>query len=214
MMLYKFYPLKTALLNIESKKLKISIISELNDPFEFEPYSFSSKEERLLWGRIRKKISSMFGLISFCEVWNNPLLWSHYADDHQGLCFGFEVAAELAEKVRYFRYKSPLNSIQTFIDKGDEQAMRYALTTKFSHWKYEREQRVFSSLNEAILSDGMYFEPFSDSIRLVSVFIGVRASISSEEIRKFVGPNVQIVTARQAFRSFLICEQKDTSLMK
>ena len=148
MMLYKFYPLKTALLNIKSKKLKLSLISELNDPFEFEPYSFSSKDERMLWGRCREKISSMFGLISFCEVWNNPLLWSHYADDHKGLCLGFEVTEKLAEKVRYFRYKSPLNSIQSFIDNRDEQAMRYALTTKFSHWKYEREQRVFSSLNE------------------------------------------------------------------
>ncbi len=214
MLLYKFYRLETALKNLESKRLKLSLITELNDPFEFEPYSFSNKQERMLWSKCREKISSMIGLMSFCEVWNNPLLWSHYADNHKGLCLGFEVDSSLSEKVRYFRYRSPLDSIQSFIVKRDKQAMRHALTAKFSHWKYEREQRVFSSLDEAVLSDGMYFEPFSDSIKLVSVFIGVRASISSEEIRKFVSPNVKIVTARQAFRSFLICKQKDTSLMK
>jgi hypothetical protein len=33
--------------------------------------------------------------------WENPVLWSHYAEGHKGVCLGFDVKEELLEEVKY-----------------------------------------------------------------------------------------------------------------
>lgn len=36
-------------------------------------------------------MSEKYGLLCFCETWQSPLLWNHYADRHKGICLGFDV---------------------------------------------------------------------------------------------------------------------------
>ena len=46
-------------------------------------------------------MSDRFGLLCFTKHWRNPVLWSHYADTHRGLCLGFEVDDTVSVRVRY-----------------------------------------------------------------------------------------------------------------
>ena len=37
------------------------------------------------------RTSTRFGVVCLSSLWNHPLLWAHYADAFQGLCFGLEI---------------------------------------------------------------------------------------------------------------------------
>ena len=75
-------------------------MNELNDPFEFRWVSFSNCEYREQLDATINDLSNDFGLLCFSEDWRNPVQWAHYADKHQGLCFGFEVSNGGIEEVK------------------------------------------------------------------------------------------------------------------
>lgn len=59
------------------------------------------------------------------------------------------------------------------------------LNTKFSHWSYEKEWRIFADLKENI--DGLYYYDFSDNsnsvLKLKEVIIGLRSNLTPVEIK-------------------------------
>jgi hypothetical protein len=87
------------------------------------------------------------GLLCFSANWNNPVQWSHYADHHRGLCLGFEVTAQ-AHKVAYVSERL-LARPKALKSEGSpaEAHVTEILTTKFEHWSYEGEYRVFPRLD-------------------------------------------------------------------
>ena len=44
-----------------------------------------------------------YGVICFSAIWNHILMWSHYANSHQGFCIGF-----YEEKIRNYVVKSEM----------------------------------------------------------------------------------------------------------
>ena len=74
----------------------------------------------------------------------HPLLWSHYADGHRGLCLGFDTKNSpfrLALKVSYQdRYPTRHHPIIDPMQRGFED--RSILATKSKVWSYEDEYRV------------------------------------------------------------------------
>ncbi|WP_163332043.1 DUF2971 domain-containing protein, partial [Klebsiella aerogenes] len=79
---------------------------------------------------------------------NNPVQWSHYADRHRGVCLGFEVSAQ-AHKVAYIAERL-LARPSAMKSEGPEAEAHVTeiLTTKFEHWSYEEEYRLFLQLRE------------------------------------------------------------------
>ena len=110
---YKFYPLRSALRNLNEKRLKVSMISELNDPFEFLGYRFPNRQVRTAWEKMRSSVWNDKGLICFSESWSNPVLWSHYADKHKGLALGFDVQKQYLHKIDYIRER--LKNLAIFV---------------------------------------------------------------------------------------------------
>lgn len=70
------------------------------------------------------------------------LMWSHYADKHQGICLGFDVLKDLktfpALPIEYIDRAefAPLNNFR------DPYALFRLVYTKSNDWKYEEEVRV------------------------------------------------------------------------
>jgi hypothetical protein len=98
----------------------------------------------------------------------------------------------------------------------DRERMRKLLCTKYSHWRYEREERVFVSL-EGKCPDrkGRYFEDFSADLKLVRVIAGARSDISRADLVKALGPlvpDVEVFKARLAFQSFRVVRNRQESL--
>jgi hypothetical protein len=80
------------------------------------------------------------GIFCASSIWNNLVLWSHYADHHRGACFVFEsdddeVLSD-AKNVQYTKTPGQYN-LYDGINRVD------VLSRKFTDWSYERELRIF-----------------------------------------------------------------------
>ena len=92
--------------------------------------------------------------------------------------------------------------------------MRELLTTKYSHWSYEREARCFLQLEDLDKETGHYFASMEPDYSLTDVIVGAGSSIARAEIRQALGDGqtVNVFKARLAFKSFQVVENRDQSL--
>lgn len=207
MLLYRFLDVEFALKSIREKRLRISRIHELNDPFEFLGADLSCPEKRSALRTAKQELSRSHGLICFSKTWTNPVLWGHYADRHRGICLGFEIPDDLPRQVSY------VNSRFTWPTQMDENFVMRLLFTKFVHWSYEDEYRVYASLNES--ENGHYFYNFSKEMKLKRLIVGPESDVSRDVVLSVladIGNEVEIFKARAAFRSFQVVRNKDESL--
>lgn len=216
---YHFLPAEWAIDDLRKRRLKISTFSDLNDPFEFLNCEFSDKGFQEAFDEI-KEIYKKDGLICFSNNWSNPLLWSHYADKHKGICLGFDVSnkseSDMVE-VRYIDNKKALcDEFELVVSRSprneeeEERIMKKLLVSKFRGWDYEDEVRIHCELGEKD-SDGNYFGDFSNDIALKQVIIGVRCDNTAEDIKKYIeGYNgIEIIKARLVFETFKVVENKE-----
>ena len=82
-----------------------------------------------------------YGIFCACSKLENLVLWSHYADNHRGVCFVFESKNDpVLAKAIPVRYSKTIGKY--YLYKGYDQ--RDLLTRKFADWKYESEHRCFN----------------------------------------------------------------------
>lgn len=86
-------------------------------------------------------VTNRIGMLCLSEIWDDPLMWSHYADSHRGICLVFDSHNPFfneAQQVVYQKNRPSINPIA-----NDYQTMfERALLTKSDHWAYEREWRI------------------------------------------------------------------------
>ena len=195
MRVYHFLSPEYGLKDLREKRLKISEIMSLNDPFEFLGVDLSNKETRKKMKELKQRFSKSIGIICFSENWNSPVQWAHYANNHQGICLGFDIPNSRLSKVNYVNERLTLSNSMTEVE------MRQFLSTKFSHWSYEKEYRIFSKLK--IKEDELYYEAFSEEIVLKQIIIGVKSKITKNNIKDAFGDEeIEIFKVRSAFKSF------------
>ena len=91
MRVYRFLDAQFGLKSLYERRLKISRIEDLNDPFEFLPFDLTHDIMRNHIESVKANAHSSQGLLCFSSSWSNPLIWAHYSDRHKGLCLGFEI---------------------------------------------------------------------------------------------------------------------------
>jgi hypothetical protein len=211
MRVFHFRDHKNGLKSLKERRLKIASIMALNDPFEFLGVELSNPEFRKAINATKKQISETTGILCFSKNWRNPVQWSHYAEKHKGICMGFDIPKRLLAEVEYVDERlSPVNDI-------DIAMMKRFLATKFSHWVYEEEYRLFISLNKNEEENGLYFLDFSDDLRLKQIIVGARSSISRKQVSHALGDlrhEVEVFKARPAFKSFEVVRNKNEKLWK
>ena len=214
MKVYHFLCGRFGLENIQSRRLKIARISELNDPFEFLARADGTRERAAL--RATKEAQNKTtGLLCFSQSWQNPVQWSHYADRHRGLCLGFEVSDADAKPVAY--RKAPLHFDLTRYQRDDHYKQDFAdrmVSSKFSDWSYEQEVRLYVRLDPKTETDGLYFYEFSDDLRLSEVIVGAASCLTRDRLISALGgasKQVRMRKARMAFKSYRIVEQQKSS---
>jgi Flp pilus assembly protein TadD len=129
------------------------------------------------------------GVFSLSESAEHPLMWAHYAGNHEGVCLGFEVADGMAssDRVRFIRVTYTdqvprmsdgfLQEIAFAIDETGklvgtsripltDSTLRSAIGTKSTSWEYESEWRYVES------SSGPYDFPGP----LVDIVFGLRCT--------------------------------------
>lgn len=192
--------------SISLRRLKVARFSEVNDPFELIALNFRERKTRRLVRRFKDSHISKTGLLCFSANWTNPVLWSHYASRHEGICLGFDLKRNKVQEVLY-EDKRLLSELG---DKEDALAIPATLQdlllrTKSRHWQYEEELRVFVDLTQAKREQGLYFCPFGEDMGLAEVILGPQSGLSLTAIRRLTdatNPGAVVFRARLAFKSF------------
>lgn len=181
--LYHFTRLEYALSSIAFRRMKMSLLDELNDPFEMCAVDMSDPWHKEAIEKNKAELSSKYGVVCFCGNWSNPLMWGHYADSHAGVALGFEVSDEVLIKVDYTekRVKLSFNPITKKIENPD--AIQLIIGTKYIDWKYEDEHRFYSNLSDETCESGRYFAEFSERLILREVILGYRCMLPMSKMK-------------------------------
>jgi hypothetical protein len=215
MRLYHFTSSKHGLENISKARVRISRFKELNDPFEFLPLVLSDQKLRTAFSRLLDRMNETTGMVCFSSHWQNPLMWSHYSEKHCGICLGFDVNEKHIAKVKYVEQRlnfSPTDFI--FNGQAGEENMSTCLTTKFSHWSYEAEERSFVSLDPQERDvNGNYFLNFGPDLKLRQIIVGANSKILRRDVLKSLAAGgyqdaVEHFKARAAFKEFKIVKNR------
>jgi hypothetical protein len=110
-------------------------------------------------------VQSKARVICFTEDGNNPLMWSHYANNHTGVCLKFEPEKDpsFAEALAPVQYSDEL------IDAKSMSDFTRCLLTKLRAWETEKEWRI--------VTDKERF-PFTQET-LVEIVFGLRVREST-----------------------------------
>jgi len=133
----------------------------------------------------------------------STLMWSHYADNHRGVCLEFATNNDLfrcAQKVIYLR-KYPVWRPHKLLETSIEEA----LLTKSKDWQYEEEYRVIAKRSSAgsragdrvVISDDGYLSLPAGALK--SIVVGCEANY--ELVAAIVKQHAPDLPVKRAVRS-------------
>lgn len=113
--------------------------------------SFQGSAATVHWntqGVPRREMLSNLYVLCLAQVWDNHLMWAHYASSHEGFCVVLDEAALTAyEENRAFgmmgpvTYRPDLPTVRWFVDPPIEK-VKAVVFNKSDAWEYEGEFRV------------------------------------------------------------------------
>lgn len=160
--------------SIEASRELSDIEYNANDP---EYCDITNIQEHLLRYQIEKEILKHYerGVCCFSSSYNNPVLWSHYGDQHRGICIVYDsdrLPKPIINLVDYGGERNIKTSLifDAVVKKSStalEALEKSILLRKAKEWKYEKEWRMIGEIGE------------SDSpLRMREIIFGVRCSAS------------------------------------
>lgn len=203
---------------LEKRRIKISRIAQLNDPFDFQVSFDSTTPEGYVSGFRNKfkQIDNNLGIVCFSVDATNVLMWSHYANKHQGLVLGLDVDDNALTQVDYLPI-APRVIPNGGSCKGCSHRfaglMNAVMRTKAVDWAYEKEWRLIldysnrENIQEEKDGTRYYLLP-PNSIR--EIFIGLRSKIKSKDVFSCLHrrglDKVSVYEMKQAFDGYSLVE--------
>ena len=186
---YKFICAQYGTSNIEKKRLKLSTIKDLNDPFDLCPLDTTDPAISKAADALTSQLWEKTAILCFSRNWDNLLLWSHYGDSHKGICLGFDIA-EGDPGINYdtdILYQPNLLQIrcpEDLIFVADRLPR-----TKHESWSYEQEVRMYLDLNDPPDAAGLHWIEFGSLLVLKEVIIGAQCDPTmSKKVEEAVKP--------------------------
>lgn len=206
--LYHLTSAAHALSDICYGRVKVARISDLNDPFELLSLSLMDPSLRKAVRAFKAVEDSQSGLVCFSEDWTSPVMWSHYAEKHRGICLGFDVLRSVVREVHYndkrLRTELEKDANPQSLPPDLQDAL---LDTKCREWEYEKERRILVPLTDAVALGSLHFRPFDETLQLAEVILGPSCSESLEDLRRVVKqhwPKARTYKARLAWQHFKV----------
>ncbi len=189
--------------DLAKKKITLSKPNCMNDPFD-SLYNIWSRPDNL--SNFVKDIKSIpmfhksfdyYRFCSFCidddaenSILRNILMWSHYADEHKGICIRYRlyddcVSSKLSLDVHH---QTALHRIHYNMDdkqisvKDKSITIGLALTHKASCWDYEKESRLIC-YDDTTEKDHLKIL-YKKGISIESVYFGINCSDDNKAIIK------------------------------
>ncbi|WP_233527755.1 DUF2971 domain-containing protein [Serratia sp. PAMC26656] len=173
--------------------IKFTPYSEFNDPFE--SYGYALDDESIESLTMRYEINQNLACLCLSKNPLNVLMWSHYADKHQGFVVaidtekaGFDdeekclITAPKGD-IDYLgsRIKSKLKINQENIYNTD--IIRKLLLTKSLHWQYEEEIRIIKKTKSLQKQGTVLIDKVNDLRSVTGIYIGINNKGFDEIIR-------------------------------
>lgn len=158
---------------------------EIRDPAEY----FKQTLLKLIQDEIRKTHAT--GVLCLSEKFDSPLMWSHYGQQHRGVCIEYDVSKLEYSSIRRVVYggdrQISADCLFRWIEDGDgvsqQEVERASLLTKSSEWRYEKEWRLLGPI-------GLEHSP----VPIKSVTFGMNCpSAITESIMSMLGGEKSVV---------------------
>ena len=156
--------------HLQNHEMSLSSPSTFNDPFDCH-MAFPGAPRQDLATRSRDIVDTIWRVGSLAESPCNRLMWSHYADNHRGLCIEYDFSAfdpfsagVIFAPVIYSpkRQQVPeklLNDVATDqLDRQDYRFLTSTLFTKDSVWQYESEWRIVKGVHVGTQASSLHIE--------------------------------------------------------
>lgn len=148
--------------------------------------------------RIQKHVVNSFGneildniLKVYClsEKNNSILMWSHYANNHEGFCIGYDMK-ELDLKVQGLTmpviYSNKLVK-EINVDNICNNDFLYSLLSKCEEWEYEQEWRIIDINNFLLNKDDNYLK-----MKPSELYLGAKINFRDKETLKEIAEEKQL----------------------
>lgn len=202
--LYKYRGFNArTLLILSTQQVYFPTAHRLNDPFEFDFQLLGNAVGgiKIDQDSLREAKAAMknYGVFSLSEPNNNILMWSHYADEHRGLCLEFERtdSNDLGNPDHCIPviYDDELPAFKAE-DLTTPGSISKILTAKGRFWDYELEWRIISR-------DGNKEFPFPGD--LTGVIFGFRMPEPQRDlVRSILGTTVQYYETSRSSRYYAL----------
>lgn len=156
--------------HLQNHEMSLSSPSTFNDPFDCH-MAFPGASRQDLATRSRDIVDTIWRVGSLAESPCNRLMWSHYADNHRGLCIEYDFSAfdPFSAGVIFapviYSPKRPqvpeklLNDVATDqLDRQDYRFLTSTLFTKDSVWQYESEWRIVKGVYVGTQASSLHIE--------------------------------------------------------
>jgi hypothetical protein len=188
--LFKYGPMTNLSRTLQNQTLGFELLCKLNDIYEddfrLEHYfkSDDDRKQRVIppgnaVGLARTKVKALidtYRVTCFSRSAIISLMWSHYADDHEGVCYWFDKTAPNKIFLDHdtlwgnVEYSSQLPTISVFQEYTKDRMLKSltekVVLTKPLEWAYEQEVRFWNTGN----TPAVQFDPAA----LKAVIVGRR----------------------------------------
>lgn len=206
---YHYLSSKHAMADLKNKRIKVSTLNTLNDPFELMPYRRYEFKERQPYNKVFREILKKWSLLCFSQDWSETLLWSHYADKHKGIAIGFEILQDAVLKVDYNPDPIRKQIGLTSGSKTNEKLFLDLAKVKYKKWEYENEYRILVKLKDCLppTADGLRFLEFGDRLKVREIVLGCKFDHKKEKeniikLAKQLG--ARVIPTRQGWEDYKI----------
>ena len=141
---------------------------------------YEVRRRSLLRDHVERELRRRYdkGIVSLAQKADCPLMWSHYGDEHRGICIGYSVPASTecdVHKVLYGGSRLVQASKVAAMLTGDSgarmQVDEAVLLQKAGSWRYEREWRLIGR-------KGHHYSP----LELEEIIFGMRCEMTTKYV--------------------------------
>ncbi|MEJ8326008.1 DUF2971 domain-containing protein [Kosakonia sacchari] len=175
-----------------------SEVEQALSDFEYSATEFETKQrsdylEKCYSGVIQDEIVSSFkkGVLCLSRKFDSPLMWSHYANQHKGLCIEYDMRSVKDEHVQEVIYGGSREILTSEINKwldnpeNDTRIKQVCLLTKSGEWRYESEWRIFGPIGLGNSLPPIKSVIFGFKCPDVTIYTVMRAMMSDNRKLKF-----------------------------
>lgn len=198
---YHYLPAVWAIEDLQHRRLKLSILDQVNDPRELCAYFVKTYGTEGL-ARFVKWAIERFCVLCFAPSGKDEWMWQQYGDANKGICLGLDVKSVGIAEVEYVSEARDVDLPEKFVEQIKDHLARAGnipdslakkctpfikptLWTKFDQFKQERELRAVFLRYQQV--DGRYYAYFWKSGMWVQeVILGRECPVSEAEIAPLV----------------------------